>query len=134
VRKAMERQGPAGLTDGVLNDRLQFDTVVSFAPGRKEAFVRGIEMGLLGEVDKDEAFWEINTYVNRFVKEDGLWKVREMRVFPVFRSTYAEGWGKSRIIETAQQGALAPTRALPAADAGEQDRLVPNFVSAHPVT
>lgn len=134
VRRAMERQGPAGLTDGVLNDRLQFDTVVSFAPGRKEAFVRGVEMGILGEVEKNEAFWEINTYVNRFVKEDGLWKVREMRVFPVFRSTYAEGWGRSRIIETAQAGALAPDRALPAADAGEQDRLVPNFVSVHPVT
>ncbi|HEY0962904.1 MAG TPA: nuclear transport factor 2 family protein [Pseudomonadales bacterium] len=134
VRKAMERQGPAGLTDGVLNDRLQFDTVVSFAPGRKEAFVRGIEMGILGDVEKNEAFWEINTYVNRFEKEDGLWKVREMRVFPVFRSTYAEGWGKSRIVETAQTGALAPDRELPSADAGEQDRLVPDFVSTHPVT
>lgn len=134
VRRAMERQGPAGLTDGVLNDRLQFDTVVSFAPGRREAFVRGIEMGILGEVARNEAFWEINTYVNRFVKEDGLWKVREMRVFPVLRSNYREGWGKSRIIETAQAGALAPDQPLPAADAGEQDRLVPAFMSAHPVT
>jgi hypothetical protein len=134
VRNAMERQGPAGLTDGVLNDRLQFDTVVSFAPGRREAFVRGIEMGLLGDMQKGEAFWEINTYANRFVKEDGLWKVREMRVFPVLRSTYSEGWGKSRIVETAQAGALAPDMPLPAADAGEQDRLVPAFVTAHPVT
>lgn len=134
VRRALERQGPAGLTDGVLNDRLQFDTVVSFAPGRREAFVRGIEMGLLGEVGKNEGFWEINTYTNRFVKEDGLWKVREMRVFPVFRATYAEGWGKSRIVEAAQEGALAPDQQLPAADSGAQDRLVPNFVAAHPVT
>ncbi len=134
VRRAMERQGPAGLTEGVLNDRLQFDTVVSFEPGRREAHVRGIEMGLLGETTKGEAFWEINTYDNRFVKEDGLWKVREMRVFPVFRATYADGWGKSRIIETAQAGALAPDMPVPAQDAGEQDRLVPAFVSAHPVT
>ncbi|MES2627037.1 MAG: nuclear transport factor 2 family protein [Pseudomonadota bacterium] len=134
VRKAMERQGPAGLTHGVLNDRLQFDTVVSFEPGRREAHVRGIEMGMLGEADKGEAFWEINTYDNRFVKEDGLWKVREMRVFPVLRSEYSKGWGKSRIIETAQTGALAPDMPLPAADAGDQDRLVPAFVSTHPVT
>jgi hypothetical protein len=134
VRKALERQGPAGLSDGVLNDRLQFDTVVNFAPGRREAFVRGIEMGMLGDIAKDEAFWEINVFANRFVKEDGLWKVREMRVFPVFRSTYSEGWGKSRIIETAQAGALAPDMPLPAADAGEQDRLIPSFVSVHPVT
>src|SRR5690606_15549850 len=134
VRRALERQGPAGLSYGVLNDRLQFDTVVQLVPGRREALVRGIELGLLGDVEKGEAFWEINTYVNRFVKEDGLWKVREMRVFPVFRSEYSQGWGKSRIIETAQAGALAPDMPLPAADAGEQDRLIPAFVSTHPVT
>lgn len=134
VRKAMERQGPAGLTHGVLNDRLQFDTVVSFEAGRREAHVRGIEMAMLGEADKGEAFWEINIYSNRFVKEDGLWKVREMRVFPLFRADYSMGWGKSRIIETAQAGALAPDRPLPAADAGEQDRIIPAFVSTHPVT
>ena len=134
VRKALERQGPAGLTHGVLNDRLQFDTVVSLAAGRREAHVRGIEMGMLGEADKGEAFWEINVYDNRFVKEDGLWKVREMRVFPIFRAEYSLGWGKSRIIETAQAGALAPDLPLPAADAGAQDRIIPAFVSTHPVT
>jgi hypothetical protein len=126
--------GPAGLTHGVLNDRLQFDTVTSFASGRREARVRGIELGLLGEADKGEAFWEVSVYDNRFVKEDGLWKVREMRVFPVFRSEYSKGWGTSRIVEKAQTGALAPGMPLPAEDAGEQDRLVPAFVSAHPVT
>jgi hypothetical protein len=133
IRRAHERMGPAGLTDGVLNDRLQFDTVVQLAPGRREAQVRGIEMGMLGDVATGEAFWEVSVFDNRFVKEDGLWKVREMRVFPIFRSTYAEGWGKSRIVEKLT-GALSPDRPLPAEDTGEQDRLVPAFVAAHPVT
>src|SRR4029077_5054646 len=134
VRKAVERMGPSGLTHGVLNDRLQFDTVVSFAPGRREAHVRGMELGLLGEADKGEAFWEVSVFDNRVVKEDGLWKVREMRVFPLFRSEYSKGWGKSRIVERAQVGALAPDKPLPAADTGEQDRIIPAFVSPHPVT
>jgi hypothetical protein len=134
VRKAVERMGPAGLTHGVLNDRLQFDTVVSFASGRLEAHVRGLELGLLGEADKGEAFWEVSVYDNRFVKEDGLWKVREMRVFPLFRSEYSKGWGSSRIVEAAQAGALAPNIPLPADDAGGQDRIIPAFVSTHPVT
>jgi hypothetical protein len=134
IRKALERMGPAGLTHGVLNDRLQFDTVVSLAPGRREARVRGLEMGMLGEADKGEAYWEVSVFDNRFVKEDGLWKVREMRVFPLFRSEYGKGWGKSRIVETAPSGALAPDRPLPVADAGGQDRIIPAFVSAHPVT
>jgi len=133
VRKAHERMGPDGLTDGILNDRLQFDTVAELAPGRREAMVRGIELGLIGDVDGNEAYWEVSVYANRFVKEDGLWKIREMRVFPVFRAAYAEGWGKSRIVERLS-GALAPDRPLPAEDAGAQDRLVPAFVSHHPVT
>jgi len=136
VRKALERMGPAGLTHGVLNDRLQFDTVVSFASGRREAHVRGMELGLLGEADKDEAYWEVSVYDNRFVKEDGLWKVREMRVFPLFRSEYGKGWGKSRIAATAPAGTLAagPLPPEDVGDAGGQDRLVPAFVSSHPVT
>jgi hypothetical protein len=133
VRKAHERMGSDGLTYGVLNDRLQFDTVVSLAPSRREARVRGIELGMLGDVKKGEAYWEVSVYDNRFVKEDGLWKVREMRVFPVFRSAYGEGWGKSRIVETLT-GTLAPDKPLPVPDAGAQDRIVPAFVSAHPVT
>ena len=133
VRKAHERMGPAGLTHGVLNDRLQFDTVVSVEPGRREAHVRGLEMGMLGEADKGEGFWEVNVYDNRFVKEDGLWKVREMRVFPLFKADYSQGWGKSRIVEKLS-GAFAPDKKLPAADAGEQGLLIPAFVSTHPVT
>lgn len=134
IRKALERMGPAGLTHGVLNDRLQFDTVVSLSPGRREAHVRGLEMGMLGEADKGEAFWEVSVFDNRFVKEDGIWKVREMRVFPLFRAEYGKGWGKSRIVETAQPGALAPDKPLPAADAGSQHQIIPAFVTAHPVT
>jgi hypothetical protein len=134
VRKAVERMGPAGLTHGVLNDRLQFDTVVSFTPGRREAHVRGMELGLLGDADKGEAYWEVSVYDNRFVKEDGLWKVREMRVFPLFRSEYGKGWGKSRIVETAQDGTLAPDMPMPPEDVGAQDRIIPAFVSTHPVT
>jgi hypothetical protein len=88
----------------------------------------------LGEADKGEGYWEVSVYDNRFVKEDGLWKVREMRVFPLFRSEYSKGWGKSRIVEAAQAGALAPSMPLPAEDAGEQDRIIPAFVSVHPVT
>src|SRR5690606_33754704 len=68
-----------------------------------------------------------------FVKEDGLWKLREMRVFPLFRSDYRLGWGKSRLVEQLS-AALAPDSPLPQSDAGEQDRLIPAFVSLHPVT
>jgi hypothetical protein len=114
VRRALERMGPAGLTHGILNDRLQFDTIVTIAPGGREAHARGIELSTLGEADKNEAFWEVNVFDNRFVKEDGLWKIREMRVFPVLRSDYHQGWGKSRL--------------------DNQDRTIPAFLATNPGT
>jgi hypothetical protein len=127
VRAVLERMGPSGLTHGVLNDRLQFDTVVTIAPGGREAFARGIELGLLGEADKGEGFWEVNVFRNRFVKEDGLWKVREMRVFPVLRSDYREGWGKSRL-----DG--ADDRAIPAFLSPVKAPEGMRFVGASPLT
>ena len=48
-----------------------------------------------------------NVFRNRLVKEDGLWKIREMRVFPIFRSDYRDGWGKSRLDARQDRGAYA---------------------------
>jgi hypothetical protein len=134
VGRALELMGPEGLTHGVLNDRLQFDTVISISPGRREARARGIEMGMLGEADKSEAWWEVSVFYNRFVKEDGLWRIREMRIFPLFRSEYSKGWGKSRITAEVPGGELAPDRPLPDMDTGGQDRIIPAFLTVNPAT
>jgi hypothetical protein len=134
VRRAMERMGPAGLTHGQLNDRPLFDTVVTISPGGTEAHARGIELGMLGEADKNEGYWEVNVFDNRFVKEGGVWKIREMRIFPLMRTDYYQGWGKSRLVEAMPTGSLAPDHPVPAADRGPQDRLIPHFAGTNPAT
>lgn len=101
VRQAMERMGPAGLRHGELNDRPIFDTIVQVLPGGHEAISRGIELGMLGEADKGTAHWEITVFRNRFVKEDGLWKLRELRLYPLMRASYSEGWGKGGELRSA---------------------------------
>jgi hypothetical protein len=93
VRRAMERMGPAGLTHGVLNDHPLFDVMVKVMPGGNEAFSRGTELGMIGEADEGTARWEVNVFRNRFVRENGLWKIREMRITPVMRADYRTGWG-----------------------------------------
>ena len=108
VRKAHERMGPAGLTHGVLNDRLQFDTVVSIAPGRREAHVRGIEMGMLGDADKGEAFWEVSVYDNRFrERRRHVESARNACVSRCSGRNTAQGWGKSRIVGNTERRAGA---------------------------
>jgi hypothetical protein len=130
VRKVLERQGPAGLTAGVLNDRKQFDTIVFIAPDGVEARVRGLELGTIGDTSRKQAHWELNVYDNRFVKVNGVWMVREMRVFPIFRSEFSQGWGKSRL---PQPDGTPPDHPVPAGDAGDHG-LVPAFVSVNPGT
>ncbi len=134
VRKWLESIGKAGLTHGQLNDRLQHDVTVTIAPGGNEAFARGLEFGMLGEADQEKGWWEVATFYNRFVKEDGMWKIREIRRFVVMKTDIFQGWGKSRIVEAAPAGANKPDAPLPAADAAAPGLAMPAFASVHPVT
>ncbi|MFO7324516.1 MAG: nuclear transport factor 2 family protein [Pseudomonadota bacterium] len=107
VRRAMERMGPAGLTQGVLNDRILFDTVVTILPGGRAAVARGFELAMVGDAGRGTQYWEISIFLNRFSLEGGTWKMQELHVFPLVRAPYGRGWG---------DGGLAPpaNRALPA--------------------
>jgi hypothetical protein len=134
VRKWLESQGKAGLTHGQLNDRGQNDVTVTIAPGGNEAFARGLELGMLGEADQEKGWWEVAVFRNRFVKENGVWKIREMRRFVLVKSDIFQGWGKSRIVEPAPSGANAPDAGVPAADAAAAGLAMPAFLGAHPVT
>ncbi len=107
--------GPAGLTEGVFNDHPIFDTLVRVEDGGTEAFSRGLELGQLGEGVGGKQGWEFTVFRNRFVKEGGVWKLREMRLFTPVKADYAAGWGK---------GGVTP----PA------NRSTPAFLGAHPVT
>ena len=134
VRRWLESIGKAGLTHGQLNDRLQNDVIVTISPGGNEAFARGIELGMLGEADQEKGWWELATFRNRFVKEDGVWKIREMRRFVVMKTDIFQGWGTSRIVEPAPTGANAPDAPVPAADKAAPGLAMPAFPGVHPVT
>jgi hypothetical protein len=94
VRQAMELMGPVGLKHGELNDRPIFDAIVTIEPGGHEAHSSGIELGMLGDADKGSAIWQFAVFRNRFVKEGGIWKFRELRMYPLMKADYFTGWGK----------------------------------------
>jgi hypothetical protein len=134
IRRWLETMGPAGLTHGQLNDRVQNDVIVTIAPGGTEAFARGIELGMLGEADQEKGWWEVATFHNRFVKEAGVWKIREMRRFVIVKTDIFLGWGRSRIVEPVPAGTHAPDAPVPAADAAAPGLAMPAFLGNHPVT
>jgi len=115
VRRAMELMGPQDLRAGELNDYPSFDTVVTVEKGGHEAYARGFALGMLGDRAAGTAGWEFQIFRNRFVLDGGLWKIREMRLYPMLKADYATGWGSGGT------GHL-PHGTLPA------------FTEAHPVT
>jgi CubicO group peptidase (beta-lactamase class C family) len=94
IRRWLETMGPAGLRHGQLNDRPQFDTTVLIAGDH--AFVRGIELGMLGEADQEKGWWEGAVFMTHFVREQGVWRIHDLSRHPLFASDYDLGWGADR--------------------------------------
>ncbi|MEJ1964938.1 MAG: nuclear transport factor 2 family protein [Gammaproteobacteria bacterium] len=106
VRHVMERMGAAGLQHGQLNDHPLFDTMVQVLPGGREALSRGIDLGMIGEADKGTAHWELSVFRNRFVKENGLWKLKELHVYPIMNADYFKGWGSDGVLRNVSLPAM----------------------------
>jgi hypothetical protein len=133
IRRALERSGPAGLQHGQLNELMQLDMAVAIEPGGMEARSRGLEFGLLGEADKGTAFYTLAIFENRYVKQNDVWRIREMRLFPLMKTEYAQGWAKSQVVDPPPAKEHAPDRAVPAADAMTPGA-IPAFFIPNPAT
>ncbi|KAH8893462.1 hypothetical protein GQ53DRAFT_860609 [Thozetella sp. PMI_491] len=98
IRQGLEKwMGPEGLSQGVLNDRLIFNTMVHIHPrpmenGNQQALTRGLEIGIVGDANNTAGAWQFNLFYNRFIKEDGIWKLKDVRISPLVVANYSTGW------------------------------------------
>ena len=94
-------QGHNGPRYGWLLDHPQLQMVIDVAPDRKTATVRGRSMMQAGLHETAEgnqrAWWEGGIYDNRYVREDGVWKISRLGYFPFWHGTFADGWAKTPI-------------------------------------
>ncbi len=107
IRRALERDGPAGLRYGELNDHIQINVIVDIAPDGKTARARGFDLGMVGNND-GPAFWSLVRFDNLLVKREGAWRYSQMRTATKMRTNHALGWGRSWIAEAAPPAELAP--------------------------
>jgi hypothetical protein len=128
IRRGLEREGPAGIGAGELNEHVQFPVIVTVSPDGGEATARGLELAMTGKND-EKGYWAVSIFENHFKKRDGIWRIAEMRLFPRFRSDYADGWAKSRLDPVAPNDAQAPDAPSAAAKGA-----IPAFSYLHPVT
>ena len=133
IRRALERSGPAGLKHGQLNELMQLDMAVAIEPGGMEARARGLEFGMLGEADNGTAFYTLAIFENRYVKQNDIWRIREMRIFPVMKTDYAQGWAKSQVVDPPPAKEHAPDRPVLASDVMTPGA-IPVFFAPNPAT
>jgi len=133
IRRALEQSGPAGLKHGQLNELMQLDMAVAIEPGGMEARARGLEFGMLGEVDKGTAFYTLAIFENRYVKQDDIWRIREMRIFPLMKTDYAQGWAKSQVVDPPPAKEHAPDRPVLASDVMSAGA-IPVFFTPNPAS
>jgi SnoaL-like domain len=93
--------GHNGPRYGWLLDHPQLQMVINVADDRKTATVRGRSMmqaGLHETAEGDQrAWWEGGIYDNRYIREDGVWKIHRLGYFPFWHGSFAEGWAKTPI-------------------------------------
>lgn len=92
VRQGGGNVGP-GLPFGQYNRHMMLQPVVTVSPDGKTALARWRELGMLGQYKKN-AFWGDGIYENRYVLQDGVWKIAALRYYPNFLAPYDGGWVK----------------------------------------
>lgn len=140
-------KGRNGPTHGFLLDHLQLQDVVDIAPDGKTASARFRALMLAGqhETKKDriehfpEACWEAGIYENRYVKEDGIWKIKLLNYNMLWQADYAPGWARSGvhlqpIKKTFPEDPRGPDELVPQVPATWPNTRVVPFHYPHPVT
>lgn len=86
---------------GWLLDHPQLQMVINVADDRSTASARGRSMmqaGLHESAKGDQRAWfEGGIYENRYVREDGVWKMQRLGYFPFWHGSFDEGWAKTPI-------------------------------------
>jgi hypothetical protein len=115
---------------------LIFNLLIAVSADGATARSRAVSFNLLGDFSTGTASLGLDVVQNRYEKgADGIWRIGEMRVFPLMATDYYQGWAKSRLVTEPPSGALAPDKPVPAADTGTlTDGAVPRFFLNHPVT
>ena len=86
---------------GWLLDHPQLQMIIDVAPDRRTAAVRGRSFMQAGTHEtaagQQRQWWEGGIYENRYVREDGVWKLLRLGYFPFWHGSFQDGWGKTPI-------------------------------------
>ncbi|HEV8396261.1 MAG TPA: nuclear transport factor 2 family protein [Vicinamibacterales bacterium] len=85
-------QGRVGLADGRIYPHMSMQPVVTIAPDGRSGKARWHIMAMLGGY-QGNASWAGGIYENSYVRENGVWKMQDVRYLPQYGGRYeAPGW------------------------------------------
>jgi hypothetical protein len=91
VYEYMRRLGAP--TVGNLFNHMQLQPVVHVAPDGNTAQIRARLFVMFGQLNRS-AQWGEGVYENTFIKENGVWKYKNLHGFQTFYTNYEGGWAK----------------------------------------
>lgn len=129
--------GQEGLIYGQLNEWVTLQPAIVVADDARSATARWRDLGMLGQYHQ-HAEWRDGIYENRYVREDGVWKISALHLYVNFVAPYAQGWARLEGDEglTRSQAAVdyPPDRPPTASYAPFPAVQIPPFQAPHPVT
>lgn len=84
--------GP-GLPFGVMNRHMQLQPVITVGLDGLTAQARWRNLSLLGEYLRS-AYWGDSILENTYRKENGIWKIQSLHLYPNFVAPYQGGWAR----------------------------------------
>jgi hypothetical protein len=87
--------GKNGLIEGQINNHMILQPVVHVAPDGNTAKGRWRALIQTGQYKKS-ASWGEGTYENEYVKENGVWKIKELHWYVSFIAPYEGGWARMK--------------------------------------
>ncbi|MEO8307871.1 MAG: nuclear transport factor 2 family protein [Pseudomonadota bacterium] len=99
--------GPEGLQPGRLYDHMQLQPITHVAADGKTARGRWHLFAQLAQHGKF-AEWETGVYENEYVKQNGIWKIHRLHLYPTMITPYEDGWGKTSLSRSQFEPDLKP--------------------------
>lgn len=125
--------GAEGPQEGVLNDHMQLQPVITVAAdglsaqGRWQHFSQEARFGV-------DHHWGTGVYENEYRYEDGVWKISKLHLYSTMRTPYEDGWGVTAEPRTILSEILPPDAPASTDYANYPAVFVPPYHYGNPVT
>jgi hypothetical protein len=129
--------GQEGLVYGQLNEWVTLQPAIVVAADGESATARWRDLGMTGQY-KQHAEWRDGIYENTYVRQNGVWKIRSLRLYVNFVAPYERGWARlapgEGVVQSEASKAFPPDRPPSAALQPFPEPQVPPFQAPNPVT